>query len=68
MSENTVDTHDGRTAVASHENTSGSTAVFNLRAKYTTGSAIDSIGVATHFGRLVAVKRVVRSLFLFEVH
>ena len=56
MSENTVDTHDDRTAVASHENTSGSTAVFKLRAKNTTGSAIDSPGVGAHFGYLVAVE------------
>ena len=56
MSENTVDTHDDRTAVVSHENTSGSTAVFKLRAKNTTGSAIDSPSVGTDFGYLVTVE------------
>ena len=56
MSENTVDTHDDRIPVVSHENTSGSTSVFKLRAKNTTGSVIDSPGVGAHFGYLVAVE------------
>ena len=52
-SENTPNTQDDRTPVASYENTSGTVSVFNLRAKNDTGSAIDSPGVGPHFGYVV---------------
>ena len=49
-SENTIDSSDADTSIASHENTSGSVSVFKLRAKNDTGSAIDNPGVGSHFG------------------
>jgi hypothetical protein len=49
-SENTVNSQDAATPVASHENTSGSNSVFKLRAKNTTGGVLDSPGVGCHFG------------------
>jgi hypothetical protein len=51
--ENTPDTQDDRTPVASYVNTSGTVSVFKLRAKNDTGVAIDSPGVGTHFGYVV---------------
>lgn len=53
ITENTVDSQDTVTPVASHENTSGSSSVFKLRAKNTTGSVLDSPGVGCHFGSRV---------------
>jgi len=50
ITENTVDSQDTVTPVASHENTSGSSSVFKLRAKNTTGATLDSPGVGCHFG------------------
>jgi hypothetical protein len=52
-SENTQDNSDKTSPVASHQNTTGSTSIYKLRAKNGTGSAIDSPGVGAHFGFVV---------------
>jgi hypothetical protein len=49
-SSNTIDNSADDTPLASHENTSGSTSVFKLRAINETGEAIDNPGVGAHFG------------------
>jgi len=52
-SENTSNTENGQTPVASYENTSGEPSVLKLRAKNTTGDAIDNPGVGVCFGFVV---------------
>jgi len=52
-SANSQDSADKTSPVASHQNGSGSTSIFKLRAKNGTGSAIDSPGVGAHFGFVV---------------
>lgn len=52
-SENTGNTQDDRTPVASYENTSGSASVVKLRAKNDTGATIDAPGVGAKFGYVV---------------
>lgn len=53
ISENTPDTQNDRTPVASYENTSGTLSIFKLRAKNDTGDAIDNPGIGSHFGYVV---------------
>jgi hypothetical protein len=52
-SANTPDKQNREFPIASHENTSGSISVFNLRAKNDTGSSLDGPGVGSHFGFVV---------------
>lgn len=52
-SENTNDTRDPSTPIASYENTSGSASVFKVRAHNETGGALDAPGVSCHFGTVV---------------
>lgn len=49
-SENTANTEDTENPIASHTNATGSLAVYKLRARNETGSAIDSPGVGFHVG------------------
>jgi hypothetical protein len=52
-SENTSDTQDNDTPVASYKNSSGPLSIFKLRAKNDTGDAIDNPGIGSHFGYMV---------------